>query len=282
MRRAQPMSERQQRSRERRRTTGGGWSVEREQGRREDVRHNLDISEFLDALTEVRAESSTDLPGAGEHALKILDRFLATLAMALGATNDRMGMGESISWLAHLAGPPREIAQQAERYRDTRNALAHNPDITLRPEAADRIISGIESLIRTAAQEAGDLTRTAVVTAARREPVAAARDRMLSHRYSQVVVVDERGGALDVLTDRDIVVWDARGDADQDDVTVGELVGQRGYLAAAFLPRQALLDDAMQALQDDRLVAAILTEHGNPGQRPLGILTRGDLLRAHI
>ena len=266
--------------RDTRRSKDGGWRVEREHGRREDVRHHLDISEFLDALEEVRAESATDLAGAGEQALKILDRFLATLALALGASNERMGMGEAMSWLGQIAGPPREIAQQAELYRDSRNALAHNPDIMLRPEAATRIINGIENLIRTAAQEASDLTRSAIVTCARSEPVTHARDRMLKHRYHQLVVVDERGGALDVLTDRDIVVWDAR--SARDDLTVGALVEKRGYLAAAFLPRQALLDDAIDALQDDRVVAVILTEHGKSGQRPLGILTRGDLLRAQV
>lgn len=245
-------------------------------------RHGLDLTGYLDELADVRTEARENLPAAGERALKVLDRFLANLANALGMDDDRANMGDSIRDLERRSGVARDIAVQAEKFRDTRNALAHNPDITLRPEAAARIIDGVESLIRMAAEEARDLSRSRVVSASDSEPLADARDRLLEHRYDQLVVVDARGGLVDLLTDRDIVVIESRHDIDGADagLTVAEAIRERGYLAVALLPAACSAADAIDALRDERVGAVVITEHGKLGQRPLGIVTRKDVLRA--
>lgn len=245
-------------------------------------RHGLDLTGYLDELADVRAEARENLPAAGERGLKILDRFLANLANALGMDDDRASIGDSIRHLERITGVARDIAVQAERFRDTRNALAHNPDITLRPEAATRIIDGVEALIRMAAEEARDLSRSHVVSAQESEPLADARDRLLEHRYDQIVVVNSRGGVVDLLTDRDIVVMEARNDIDGADttLTVADAIRERGHLAVALLPAACSAADAIDALRDERIGAVVITEHGKPGQRPLGIVTRKDVLRA--
>jgi CBS domain-containing protein len=244
--------------------------------------HGLDLVDYLDELAEVRAESRKNLASAGERALKVLDRFLSNFANALGMGNDRAGMGDSIHYLNRLKGVARDIAVQAERFRDTRNALAHNPDIMLRPEAATRIIDGVESIVRMAAERVDDLARRRIITTTPDDLLTAARDRMIEHHYAQLVVVDDEGKMLDLLTDRDIVVAEAQGDIDGEDlgVTVGEAIAERGYMAAKLLARTSSADEAVEALRDERVAAVVITEHGKTGEVPLGIVTRGDVLKS--
>lgn len=243
------------------------------------MEHRLNLVEYLDELVEARADAERDLSAAGERALKVLDGFLADLAQALGMDDSRASMGDSIRYLEGLTGAPREIAGQAERFRDTRNAVFHNPDIMLRPEAAQRIIDGVEVIVRMAAEGARDMARSRVVTADAGEPVASARDRMLDQGYKQLIVVDQRGGVIDLLTERDIIVLEAASDIDGSVLTVGEAIAQRGYLATVLLPARGAAQEAVNALRDERITAVVLTEQGKPGERPLGIITRGDVLK---
>jgi CBS domain-containing protein len=244
--------------------------------------HGLDLVDYLDELAEVRAESRKNLASAGDRALKVLDRFLSNLANALGMDNDRAGMGDSIHYLNRLQGVPHDIAVQAERFRDTRNALAHNPDVMLRPEAAMRVIDGVEGIVRMASERVDDLAHRRIVTTTPNEPLTAARDRMIDHHYAQLVVVDDKGKVLDLLTDRDIVVAEAKGDIDNgdSDVTVGAAVAERGYSAAKLLARTSSADEAVEALRDERVAAVVITENGKTGEAPLGIVTRGDVLKS--
>lgn len=253
-------------------------------GNRRDLplQHGLDLVDYLDELVDVRANARENLAAAGEHALKVLDRFLANLAHGLGMEEERASMGDSIRFLERQTGVAREIGMQAERFRDTRNAVFHNPDITLRPEAATRIIDGVEAIVRMAAEGIGDLARRRIVTADASEPLVDARDRMLEHHYDQLVIVDERGGVIDLLTERDIVVAESQRDIDGPGIetTVADAIASRGYLAVAVLPRTSSTDEAVDALRDERIAAVVITEHGALGQRPIGIITRGDVLKA--
>lgn len=262
-----------------RRRRSGRW---RQRQPDQPLRHTLDLSVYLDELADIRRDAESDLAAAGEHALKALDRFLANLASNLGMDNDRASLGDSIHYLERSPIPDaREIASVAERYRDTRNALAHNPDVTLRPEAATRIIDGVEEIVRLAATGIDEVSRRQIVTARTNEPLAEARDRMLDHHYDQLVVVDDKGKLVDLLTDRDIVVAESREDIDADGngLTVGEAIGQRDYQAAGVLSRRSAASEAIDLLRDERIAAVVVTENGKLGEAPLGIITRGDVLK---
>lgn len=257
---------------------GSRW---RKQQQSRQMNHNLDLSIYLDELADIREASATNLASAGEQALKALDRFLANLARSLGMDNDRAGLGDSINYLEHSPmSDAREIAAQSERYRDTRNALAHNPDVMLRPEAASRIIDGVEGIIRMAASGIGDIAHRTVVTAHLDESLTDARDRMLARHYDQLVVVDKRGKLVDLLTDRDIVIAEARDDIDGVSPTVGETIEQRGYMAAGILSRHSAASEAINLFRDEKVGAIVITENGKVGESPLGIITRGDVLNA--
>lgn len=248
--------------------------------KQEPMAHRLKLVEYLDELAEVRAGAGENLANAGERALKVLDGFLGDLAHALGMDDSRASMGDSIRHLESLSGTPRAIAGQAERFRDTRNAIFHNPDIMLRPEAAQRIIDGVEAIVRMAAEGARDMARSKVVCVDATASILEARDRLIDLGYNQLIVVDERGGVIDLLTERDIVILEAEGRIDESDLTVGEAIAKRGHPAGVLISVYGAAQEAVNALRDEQVNAVILTENGKQGERPLGIITRGDVLKA--
>ncbi len=242
--------------------------------------HSLDLTDFLDELDQLVANEESDVSVAGEQALKTLDRFLASLAMAMGLENERPGMHDAIQFLERKRGQPQSIAAQAERYRPTRNALAHNPDLMLKPAAAMRIIEGVERIIRGAAQTAFDLARRPAVTVAASESGETARDRMLDRGYRQLVVVDGHGKLLDLLTDREIVMLESRRIAnDGKAISVGDLIQARDHIVVAPVARNWSVREVAESLEDERVAAAVVTENGKVGESPLGVITRGDILK---
>jgi CBS domain-containing protein len=245
------------------------------------IRHGLNLGDYLDELAEVRAESTTSLATAGERALKTLDRYLVDLAHALGMEEQRISMGDALRFLSRLPGTPMHIAAQADIYRETRNALAHNPDLMLRPEAAPRVIDGVEGIVRMASDTVHDLARRQIVTVRPDERAVDARDRMLGHGYNQLVVVNEGGGLVDLLTERDLVAAEARVDLDGNgaSLTVAEAIAERGRPAVAMMSPHGSVAEAVEALRDERVGAVVITARGRLGEKPLGILTRGDVLK---
>jgi CBS domain-containing protein len=241
----------------------------------------LSLDTYIIELEEIRSESSRDLSGAGEHALKTLDLFLANLAKLLGYQNDRPSMFDAIQYLERYGGRAQSIAAQAERYRATRNAVAHNPDLTLRPEAALRIIENVEKIIRSAAQSAFDMARRPVECITAEASALEARDRLLARGVGQLVVVDEHGKLVDLLTYRDLVAAEARRELTNGDgfTSVQQVVTTRDYLAVAPAAREWSIGNLAEALSDERVAAAVVTENGRVGETPLGIITRGDLLK---
>lgn len=243
--------------------------------------HSLDLTDYLDELNHLVGDPDVDVSLAGEQALKTLDRFLANLATALGMENNRPGMYDAIQYLARQQGQAQSIAAQADRYRPTRNALAHNPDLMLKPEAAMRIVEGVERIIRGAAQTAYELSRRPPVTVEESEPADTARDRMLDRGYRQLVVVDEKGKLLDFLTDREIVMMESSRDArdKEGELTVGDLIRMRDHIVVAPVGRHWSVQEVAEALGDEQVIAAVVTENGKVGEAPLGVITRGDILK---
>ena len=243
----------------------------------------LDLDSYIAELEDIRKQCEGDLSGAGEHALKTLDLFLANLAALLGYENERPGMHDSIQFLERLGGRAQSIAAQSERFRATRNALAHNPDLTLRPEAALRIIDSVEKIVRSTARTAYEMARRPVASVSASESAIVARDRMLARGVGQLAVVDDHGKLLDLLTYRDIVAAEARHEIDGEAhaPTVRQVIGTRDNLAVAPVGRDWGLGHVSEALANDEVAAAVVTENGRIGESPLGVITRGDILKLH-
>lgn len=241
--------------------------------------HGLDLTDYLDKLNELRAHSVADSSAAGEQALKLLDRILADFATALGLPEQNPSMGDSLHYLEQLDGLPRRLAGQAEPLRNTRNALAHNPDIMLRPEAGGRIIESVERIVRMSAETALHLAHRPLDTIRTDTTIAEARQRLLELGHRQLIAVDAQRRLVDLLTYRDVVAIEGAPGSNGVDVTVGEALKSRDYCAAAAVPRDISIAEVADILIDERISAAVVTEHGRLGERPLGIITRGDLLR---
>jgi predicted transcriptional regulator len=241
--------------------------------------HGLELTDYLDELNELRTQAVADASAAGELALKTLDRFLADFASALGMNGERPSMGDSLHFLERQGQAAARMAAQAERLRNTRNALAHNPDVMLRPEAGERIIESAERIIRMAAENAFHLAHRTVDTISKQATVAEARERLLELGHRQLIVVDEHGRLVDLFTYRDLVVVDVTPEHDLTALTVEEALQTRDYCAAAPVARGVSIGEVADILADERLSAAVITENGKLGERPLGIITRGDLLR---
>ncbi|CAN5801316.1 hypothetical protein BH23CHL2_BH23CHL2_28950 [soil metagenome] len=241
----------------------------------------LDLDSYIAEVEGIRRQSEGDLCGAGEHALKTLDLFLANLAALLGYENERAGMHDSIQYLERLGGRAQSIAAQAERFRATRNALAHNPDLMLRPESALRIINAVEKIVRSAARTAYEMARRPVASVSASEQAAVARDRMLARGVGQLAVVDDRGKLVDLLTYRDIVAAEARKEIDGQgqQPTVRHVIETRDHLAVAPVGRDWSIGQISEALSVEEVAAAVVTENGQIGETPLGIITRGDILK---
>lgn len=241
----------------------------------------LDLDSYIGEVDDIRTRSSSDLCSAGEQALKTLDLFLSNLAAVLGFEQERSGMHDSIQFLERLGGRAQSISAQAERYRATRNALAHNPDLTLRPEAALRIIDGVEKIIRSAAQTAYEMSRRPVAAVSASTTATEARDRMLAKGFPQLAVVDDRGKLVDLLTYRDIVAAEARRELNHGKrpPTVLQVIQTRDRVAVAPVGRDWGIRRVSDALSNDEIVAAVVTENGRIGETPLGIITRGDVLK---
>ena len=176
---------------------------------------------------------------------------------------------------------PAAIARQADRYRDTRNALAHNPDIALRPEAAPGSSTGLRASCAWRPARPTRSLATASICVATTELAVVARDTMLAHRYNQLVVVDARGGVVDLLTERDLVAaeapptWTATA-TPSPSPTPSPNAGTSPPHCYRATPQSTT---SWHALRDEAIVAAVVTEHGQAGERPLGIITRGDVLK---
>ena len=107
------------------------------------------------------------------------------------------------------------------------------------------------------------------------EALTTARSRMLARGFNQLVVVDDHGGLRDILTERDLVLADANGG----DATVEQAIAERGHLSVAPLPVDVTVEEAIDALRDERVGAVVLTDRGRLGEAPRGILTRSDVLQ---
>jgi CBS domain-containing protein len=239
----------------------------------------LELTDYLDELNELHAQAVADPSAAGELSLKTLDRFLADFASALGMQGERPSMGDSLHYLEQQAGIGAKIAAQADRLRNTRNALAHNPDLMLRPDAGERIVDSVERIVRLAAATAFHLAHRSLHTIRADATIAEAREKLLALGHRQLVVVDGQGRLIDLLTYRDLVSVDVTPEHDLTTLTVSGALGSRDYCAAAAVARDVSIGEVADILTDERFAAAVITEHGKVGERPLGIITRGDLLR---
>jgi predicted transcriptional regulator len=100
--------------------------------------------------------------------------------------------------------------------------------------------------------------------------------------------VYENGGFIGLLTSNGVARWLARQGANGafsvnlDRVLVGDVLqADHRRNAVAFLSRDSAIDEADQLFIDQpNLEAILITEHGKPSQKPLGLISAGDIVNA--
>jgi predicted transcriptional regulator len=109
---------------------------------------------------------------------------------------------------------------------------------------------------------------------------------MKEHDFSQVVVLRE--GIHVLLSSEGIAGWlrsaQSVGLIDLENATVGDALRFEGDNICRYLPRDAPVEAAIEAFEKalaqdmPRLQAVLVTEHGRPEERPMGIITPWDLI----
>ena len=116
----------------------------------------------------------------------------------------------------------------------------------------------------------GRLCSRVVATAAPRESVRTAAQRMFDHEVGTLVIV-EAGQAVGVLTDRDIAVRCVAGRADPSETSVEELMSTPPQAVDEHTP----IEDAVSRMADLGLRRLVVTGENN---RVVGILSLDDVL----
>jgi len=110
---------------------------------------------------------------------------------------------------------------------------------------------------------------------------------MSKHDFRQIVV--RNNGELRLVTSLGVALWliaNAKSEiVNLKDTTLGDVLAYEHDDSVAFLPRTASLDEARGVFEQAsiqkprRLYAIVITEHGDPHEEPLGLITPRELLQ---
>jgi CBS domain-containing protein len=117
----------------------------------------------------------------------------------------------------------------------------------------------------------GRLCSRVVATASARESVRTAAERMFDHEVGTLVVVEQSGQAVGVLTDRDIALRCVGGRVDPNKTIVEELMSTPAHSVDQHTP----VEDAVSRMADLGLRRLVVTGEDN---RVVGILSLDDVL----
>lgn len=121
----------------------------------------------------------------------------------------------------------------------------------------------------------GRLCSRVVATASPRESVRTAAERMFDHEVGTLVVVEQAGQAVGVLTDRDIALRCVAGRVDPNETPIAELMSTPPHLVDEHTP----IEDAVSRMADLGLRRLVVTGEDN---RVVGILSLDDVLEQII
>jgi CBS domain-containing protein len=121
----------------------------------------------------------------------------------------------------------------------------------------------------------GRLCSRVVATASPRESVRTAAERMFDHEVGTLVVVEQAGQAVGVLTDRDIALRCVAGRVDPSETPIAELMSTPAHAVDEHTP----IEDAVSRMADLGLRRLVVTGEDN---RVVGILSLDDVLEQII
>ncbi|HKH84757.1 MAG TPA: CBS domain-containing protein [Gemmatimonadales bacterium] len=118
----------------------------------------------------------------------------------------------------------------------------------------------------------GTLCSRVVATASPTESIRTAAQRMFDHEVGTLVVLEQSGQAVGVLTDRDIVIRCVAGRDNPSETSIAELMSTPAYT----IDEHTSVDDALTRMAALALRRLVVTGEDN---RVVGILSLDDVLQ---
>lgn len=197
--------------------------------------------------------------------------------------------GELVSRAGEHNAAARHHARDLREWSDLRNAIVHeHPKGKVIAEVTPEALAEFDAIVSqiTAPPPVFPLFRRDVRVFRESDPLLEAVEDLWREGYSQVIV--RRDGALTLLSYAGVARWLGAAlngsSIDLSGATVGDALTQEEPGGIAFLPRDASVFQARELFvrlpqrQTQRLRVIVVTEHGDPSETPLGLITASDLL----
>lgn len=240
----------------------------------------MQYERFYEQVQALRESAREDPHRAGLEALRLLEDLFYEAARERGWRNKHGGLGQYANYLQSRRFLTEGQKARAQRYADIRNCISHRSGLLLSPTLTGEILDFLETLVKSDALTAEQLMSRRLRTVKPSDPLLEARDQMLREGISQLPVL--RDGIVEgILTNRDLLLVETqlRGDPERSHVmTVADAMNADPRERLTFIARNAGYEEVLEALQGKSMPVLLVTEHGLPTERLLGIITVSDVL----
>jgi CBS domain-containing protein len=208
------------------------------------------LVERLGSVQPMRREESSMLD-------KLINRFTLGFGVGyvLGARAGRQRYEQIVAMWERFAGSPtvRQAAEQGKQLLD---------------EGKERITDQIHNRVRP--ERVSDVMTPMPTTVRASQTVAEAANNMRQIDVGSMIVVDDSGAVVGIVTDRDIAVRVVAEGKDPQTTSVGETLSE----APVTLSSSDSVEQAIQLMRDRAIRRLPVVEEGG---RPVGIVSIGDL-----
>jgi len=230
-------------------------------------------------LDHLRAMRQTDPWRVGEAILHEMEDWLCQLACERGLQGGRRGFGTYLEYLKGQHALPGHLESLLQQAKELRDKVSHKAGLAVTPEKVDDLFRLIDDLYRCSATKAQELMTAQPTCIAEDAVLADACALMLQHDYSQLPVLHDDQEITGLLTEKDILRFQAHSAGPWDQVMVGEVLPPEAAQQLVTVVPQTTVDCVRSHLVKPEIPAVLVTPDGTRYHLPLGIITRADLLR---
>jgi predicted transcriptional regulator len=174
---------------------------------------------------------------------------------------------------------PGHLYSRLKQAKELRNTVSHEAGLAVTPEKVDDLFQLLSDLYRRSATNARLLMTSEPMCIADGAALADACALMLDKNYSQLPVLRDGQEIIGLLTEKDILRFQAHSAGPWDQVMVGEVLPPEAAQQLVTVVPQTTVDCVRSHLVKPEIPAVLVTPDGTRYHLPLGIITRADLLR---
>lgn len=225
-------------------------------------------------------------------------RFIALCKELESAVKARYGgtsHGESVYVFLARRAEFKPYVKELDLIREVRNLIQHK-DVEVKGKEAiyvdEVLMDALREIIRIVQhpETVGDVCTRDLVTAELSTPVKKVMDRMLDSSFSHIPVLDEQGKLLGIFSENTIftrVAKEGLGALTESDcvrdfepyLDIRDHVRDSfAFIAEGVATEQAVEQFKHRDKQGRRLAMLVVTRHGDPSEKVLGVLTPYDVL----